>query len=257
MALRSYDNFIKRIADGFSLQQPIFGEVVAATSVLTANTVMTMQRAGYSKQLPTPFPTGVTNYIISRVSVSSATTTISCLVAAIIDLGSLSLATPTFTDGVAMPTVTELGVSRQIASAVLCEVTTVLNATPGSITITYVDQDGHSSETTTATALTASAAVRSVGWIPLNTGDWGVTDITAANRTGGTTPTGVLQFWGIIPIYLGPATLVSSQTFTKINLLSEAINPVRLAAGSKIALFTVRNTVVNTVLGDIFAVGDN
>lgn len=175
-----------------------------------------------------------------------------------VDLGSLNIATPTFTDGNQMPTITEMGVSRQTSGAVYCEVTTALNATPGSITVTYVDQDGNSAETTSAQSLpTSNNGIKAGGFIFLNSTDTGVRDITTATRTGGTTPTGIVKFWGLIPIALMIGTANGSQNIME-NLLTSGFNPVRLGAGDVVkVLVTAGSTTAAAALsGNIFIVGD-
>lgn len=252
MSLQTYNDFINRVGGNFTLEEPIYGDLSVGTTTTALGGINgTYQLNGYSRTLPT-LPSGVTAYIPTRVSLIGSATYAYMLCKAI-NMGSLDLATPTFTDGAAFPTVTELGVSRQTSGAIFMEVTTALNSAPGSITVTYVDQDGNTAETTTAQALAASSVTGSAGWILLNSPDWGVRDITTATRTGGTTPTGVVKFWGLIPI----AFLTSVSGFDFRNLLTHSFNPIRLGAGDNIRLFGWSGNPGKTVLGDIFYIGDN
>lgn len=254
MPLTTYNQFIERISNGYYLQQPLWSEQQTIL-VVSGSNLLTMQRLGRSKALPDPLPTGVTKYIITRVSVVSSIVAPSFLCGQLINLGSLDISTPTFTDGVAMPTQTELGNSNATYSPVLLEVTTALNATPGNMTVTYVDQNGNSAETTASFALGASAPITSGGWVHLNTGDVGVQDITTATRTAGTTPTGVVQFWGILPLCLmlaSPATTTSLQE----NLLTGAFNPLRFGVGVDIGGFIIGNSAAKAMFGELFIVGD-
>ena len=257
MPLKSYDEFIKRISDGYWMQQPIWGEIATTTTgTFLANNQFSIQKIGFTKNLPT-LPSGVTNYICTRMFIACSVFDVGFLFAKIIDFGNLNIAGPTFTNGVAMPTVTELGASNQIASAVLVEVTTALNATPGSLQITYVDQDGNTAEANTAQAMTASSVKNSVGWAILNGTDWGVRDITGATRTGGTSPTGVVQFWGLIPLAFMGTGQTSAGITPVENLLTSGFNPVRLGGGDVLAGFCTSSTSVRGLFGSLYFVGDN
>lgn len=256
--IRSYDDLVNRVGGLYSRAQPVQGEQGAAThNLLSNNTVW--QRCGDTQLMPNSLPTGVSSFIPTRVTVSASTTDDAILICWMTSLGSLNIATPTFTDGNAMPTVTELGVSNVTYSPVLCEVTTVLNGTPGSLQIKYVDQSGNASELAPATAMTASAAVGSSSWVPLNAGDWGVQDlVTGTTRTGGTTPTGTVKFWGVIPIALVPANLTnSSQTPVVEDLIIGAMNMIRLPAAAQVGCFFLGSTAAKVVWGDMYLIGDS
>ena len=255
MALTTYNQFIERISNGYYLSQPFWREQQTATAAFGSN-LSNITRLATVKQMPNPLPTGVTSYIITRVSATCSIGAMSFLFGRLINLGSLNIATPTFTDGSAMPTITELGDSHATNSPILIEVTTALNATPGSLTVTYVDQDGNSAETTTAQALGASSPIGNSGWIHLNTGDSGARDITTATRTGGTTPTGIIKFWGILPICLMSAS-PDTTTAMQENLLTGAFNPLRFGAGDEIGGFIIGGTSAKAMFGEMFVVGDN
>lgn len=250
----TYNGLINRISNGFVKNQPIWGEAQTAGATLGGNTTP-MLRTGWTMTLPTPLPTDVSQYLATYITAASNLATSSTLVAKLVNLGSLDIATPTFTDGAAMPTVTELGVSRQVSGPIFIEVTTVLNAAPGSITVTYVDQDGNAAETTAAQALGASAPVRSSGFIQLNTPDIGARDITTATRTGGTTPTGVIRFWGIIPISIVETDWVAGVPGAD-NLLTAGFCYSPLGAGDTVGLFALGSTV-RALTGNITFIGDS
>lgn len=262
MAITSYNDLIARIGGNYWLSQPLWGEQTATvTSTISGSDFASVAtaRLGEGKALPSGLPTGVTSYIPTRVTSAVSVAGQSILICKMVNLGSLDIsgASGTFTDGSAMPTVTELGVSRQIASPVLMEVTTVLNATPGTITITYVDQDGNGAETTAGHVLTASVAVRSVGTVLLNSTDWGASDITAAARSGGTTPTGVIKFWGIIPIsFMSGSPGLAGMTVLD-NLLTSGFSWLELGAGDTYGAFVTGNTSAKSIIGDLFFVGDS
>jgi hypothetical protein len=157
-----------------------------------------------------------------------------------------------------MPTVTELGLASQAtASALIVEVTTVLAGTAGSINLTYVNQAGTGGQTTGANPLANSATVGSGGWMPLATGDWGVRSITSVAFTGqgASGVSGVVQFWGLIPLAVGQVVVAGGST--TVNMLGSGFNPYRMGGGAAMGAFafTVSNT--QAMVGDIFVVGDN
>lgn len=260
--INSYNDIINRIGGNFWLSQPIWGEHTA-TSTTTISTndfaALATVRIGDAKALPSGLPTGVSAYVPTRVAVTTSVASQTVLVCKMVNLGSIDIsgASGTFTDGSVMPTVTELGVSRVTASPVMMEVTTALNATPGTLTITYTDQDGNSTETTAAHTLTASATVRSVGTMLLNTTDWGVQDITAAARAAGTTPTGVIKFWGIVPIAMLASGPGLAGTPTLDNLITSGFSWLRLGSGDTYGCFAIGSNGAKAIVGDVFFVGDS
>lgn len=260
MAVATYDDLIARIGNDYVAEWPLYGEVAATTGAFGGN-VFALQRNGVGQTMPS-LPTGVTGYIASCVQAvaGGSTTTRVLFVSEVINLGTLDIAGPTFTDGSAMPTVTELGASNATYGPVWVEVTTALNATPGSITVTYVDQSGNAAETTAAQLLpTSNNGVGCCGWVALNSGDVGVRDITTATRTGGTTPTGVLKFWGVRPI----ASLITPGTggaYYPNPMLTSSFNWARLDASSQIRCFsfTGGTTIAGCALsGSITFIGDS
>jgi len=253
MTLTTIDAIVKRVGDGFCLVEQIIKDLPAtATTVFTGGGATSYVVGGYT--VPS-MPSGVSAFIPTQIIPISAGT-LRLWAFKVIDLGSLSLATPTFTDGSAMPTVTELGVSRQIAGPVIAEVETAFNATPGNFTVTYVDQDGNGAETIASTALTASATVGSVSALPLNSPDWGVQDITTATRTGGTTPSGVVRFWGCIPLGYCLTGLNAAGNPTVMNFYGQCMNPTRLAAGDRIRVFAHNSGVIGRNVLAMQFVGD-
>jgi hypothetical protein len=259
MAIKKYNDFIRRIGTGHWYSEPIYSENSVATASSSVTGVSTgLSRLALTKRLPNPLPSGVTGYIPTSVSIMQ-TYLDSAFVFAAVDLGRLTLDSTTagvFTDGVAMPTKTELGSSNATYSAVLAEVTTTLSATPGSFTITYVDQAGNSAETSPSHTLTASAAVRSGGFVRLNSDDIGVRDITTATRSGSTTSGGVIQFWGVKPIAYINTSNVNNQIFNFIDLINGQFNPIVLDANELILVFSSFGSATGVGLGSIYIVAD-
>lgn len=262
--VQSLDDIFARIGGGYTKTQQVWGE----QSGSPGGNVFSAQNnswciTGWSDDMPGSLPTGVTAFIPASVFLHTNTSGgagLPVIVAKAIELGSFNVGTNTFTDGSAMPTQTVGGNSLQIASPVMAEITTVLNGTPGSITITYVDQSGNASETTAAAALSGSAAVGSCGFIPLNTGDWGVRDISAAARTGGSSHSGVIRFWGLVPFFTAPFGLIGSSSIAQpihVDMLTGKMNFMRLGVNDKIRVFCVNAGVPRAVLGCIQFVGDS
>lgn len=256
--IASYDDIITRVGGNYYACEPIYGESQASTGIFVTNTGP-MCHLFDTVPLPSPLPTGVAAYVPTFIQARVETAAgFGVIFAQTINLGSLNIGTNTFTDGSAFPTVTELGNSNATWGPVLAEITTGLNATPGSFTFTYIDQDGNAAETISAVTLpTTNNGIRTVGWIPLNTGDVGVRDITAAAQSGGTTPSGVIKFWGIRPI--GQSfTTTSLGLFMSENLLSSGFIWSELGAGEQIVGFSVINgtaQAAKAASGSIYYIG--
>ncbi|MBY0394928.1 MAG: hypothetical protein K2X91_00450, partial [Thermoleophilia bacterium] len=91
--------------------------------------------------------------------------------------------------------------------------------------------------------------------IVLNSTDWGVIDITGAARTGGTTPTGVVKFWGIVaPIGMIPHGASNDMGYFE-NLLTSALSCRRLGAGAQLGIF-INDSAAKSVTGSISFIGD-
>jgi hypothetical protein len=251
-AITTPDGLLARISNQYNKQDFSFFNSTAKTAVLASSTVG--QRHLMFRDIPT-LESGVTSYIPTELYVqTSVNTGYLLLFGELIDLGSLDISTNTFTDGNAMPTRTVFNTSTALSSPIIMEVEVALNATPGSIAVTYVDEDGNTAETTTAQAMTASSTVGSFAVITLNTGDYAARDITGAARSGGTTPTGTVRFWGIVPIVFVATGNGSTSNGVAYDLINNGIVR-RLPTGAKIAGF-VNHTATGATLGMINYVGD-
>lgn len=250
----TYNQLLARAAS-HGRSQPIWGEQATATtsSILTGSPQLNLQRVGRTKALPSSLPTGVSGFIPTRLTMSSSQGTALWAVK-LVDLGSLNISTNVFTDGSAMPTVTELNTSRSLPGIVLAEVTTVLSATPGNLSITYTDQSGNTAATSAQT-ISGSAAVGSIGMVVLNAGDIGAVDITTAARTGGSSPTGVFKFWGVIPIAM---VYNSSQVGETVDFLTTRFVPQFMGINDEFQVLVGSITLANTVVqGSVFYLGDS
>lgn len=252
MALTTYDDLIEQVAANKCAWFPLWGEAQSTTVILGGNN-QAMQAVGNMQLLPSLgsmtdfFPTSL--YLVETFGFRQL------MLAKVIDLGSLDIsgASGTFTDGSAMPSEVELGNSAApVSGPVWIEVTTALNATPGAFTITYTDQDGNTGQTSVSQNLNVSGTVRSSGWVTLATGDVGVRDITAAARTGGTTPTGVVKFWGILPVCM--VRSVAANLPRHKNLLSQSFFIHKMGASDRLKVFA-QFTNIGVYGGGIFFVG--
>ena len=259
MALTTYDQFIDRIFDGFSSYEPFWGIAGGTNNHFNSTSTGTLALIGRSRTLPS-LPSGVTSFIPTRVFGGYAIGAVGCiLVAKIVNMGNIDIGTNVFTDGAAMPTITALGASYPMCSPLVGVVTTALNATPGSLTVTYVDQDGNTAETTASHTLIASSIVGNGGAMTLNGDDWGIRDITNAVQSGGAAPTGVITFYGVIPIAVLSGNINSSSNSNTAveDLLVTTPHILRLGANDEIGVFSMQGSTQNATFGGITYVGDN
>jgi hypothetical protein len=254
MAIATFDDIVNRIGGGFGAWQPLWGEGATGGNPLGGNN-MAYGRLAWT-MLPPSLPGGVTDYFIASAFLTSTIGIQPAMLAKLVNFGSLNISTNVFTDGSTMPNVAELGNAAAIvAGPVFMEVTTILNGTPGSITITYTNQAGTGGQVSVSQALTATTPVRVGGMITLAAGDTGVRDITAAARTGGTTPTGVIKFYGVIPIGMfGP---FQNSSLTMRNLLTSGFHPYKVGASDEIGVIGMSGSSFSSrqTVGGIYLVG--
>lgn len=254
-AITTVQGLLSRISNQYDKTVNVYlDNSTTRTTVLNSQTYApTAPRIGYIESNPSSFETGVTAYMPTEINMSSSTG-MPAVFCEMIDMGSLNLGTNTFTDGAAAPTRTYLGTSRQLPMQLWIECTTALNATPGNVTFTYVDQDNNTAEASTSQAATASATRGSGSFATLNSTDWGVLDITTASQSGGTTPSGVIKFWGLIPIsyfFINVNNIVST-----IDIFPENGNFTRLGSSAQLGLISFGTTTASSAYGFIRMVGD-
>ncbi len=260
MALKKYNDIISRVAAGFWAAETFYGQRTLANISLIPTSGWNASGnypciIGFVRATPS-LPAGLSAYLLTAVCLNLSPNR-PVLICEMVNLGSIDIsgATGTFTDGAAMPTETELGSSVQKYGPVLVEVTASLNATPGSITVTYTNQAGTGSQSTGAIALGGSSVFNQCNFLTLAAGDWGVQDITAVARSGGTTPAGTLKFWGIIPIV--QTGVPAGGTAVTENLLVNACNPRRIGAAKTIGAVQLgASSVQGIIQGSVFLVGD-
>lgn len=255
MTIQSWDALIARIGTGHTALVPFWGEQTGTTSVCYSWSVHNMSAHKLGDIAATPvLPAGVTNYIPSTIQLISTSADASILVGWFIKLGSLNLATNAYTDSAAMPTMTELGVSRAIPSHPITVINTTLGGTAGTIHIHYNDQDGNA-DTSSADSLTNAAVAKSADWLYIqNKVDSGIIDITDAGNAGGSSPTGIVDFYGCIPFAIVPH--VGLATPVVLNLLGANPSIHHLPAAATIG-FIYFNSSAKAISGNVFFIGDS
>lgn len=173
--------------------------------------------------LPSSFGAGVTGFIPTSIqSWASASTMTGAFLE--VTLGSINLATGTFTGGSAMPSRRIVGTSTSIQLASLFPVmvcTSVVTATNPVITTTYVNQDGTGSRSAAMTIPTSTVAETAFLMYPhLQSGDSGIQSVSNITKSTGTA--GIYTVYGLYPLQLFAAQGIVpglwSQPFPKIVL---------------------------------------
>jgi len=198
-AIVNHNELIGRITTDFDSLEPIHGYYPVARNPLLS-VGMAAHRGFHAQPIPSSLPSGVTAYLPTQIFGGTNLLGFFLGVYHMIDLGSIDLSTNTFTPGSTMGTTTFGGQTVSRSGILFAEVTTALNSTPGNLDVTYIDQSGNAAETNTAAALATGAPVGSGVFVRLNIGDGAVREVTGASNSGGTSPTGVIKFWGLIPI---------------------------------------------------------
>lgn len=238
----SADGLVSLIGNTFYDQWKGYNESTTnRTALFSGGGIATLQRAAFfawpSGTTTPSLPGTVTSYLVTEVTpISTGSNNLPYIFGELINLGSLNLnggGGGSFSDGSAMPTRTVLGTSKVLDSPIIAEVTTALSAAPGTFTLTVTDDTG-ASVSSNAMTPTNSSTIGSCGFVTVTSGTNAFRDITAATTTG--TGTGVIQFWGIIPISTHVLNPVSS-SFTD-DLLSQG-RIVRLGAGKTLGAFQI------------------
>jgi len=198
-AIVNHNELLERITNGYASMEPIHGTYPVARNPLLS-VGMAAHRGINPQVIPSSLPSGVTAYLPTQIFGGTNLIGFFLGLYHMIDLGSIDISTNTFTPGSNMGTSTFGGQTINRSGVLFAEVTTALNSTPGNLDVTYIDQSGNAAETNTASALATSAPVGSGVFVRLNIGDGAVREVTGANNSSGTSPSGVIKFWGLIPI---------------------------------------------------------
>lgn len=251
--VRNYDQLVKLVSDGYFAKEIFYRDTQTA---VTANGTVSFAGSRRVATITMPsLPSGVTKYrLLGAMGTASINHTLSFFKA--ISFGSINISTPTFTDGSAWGTQTQLGASVTASSPVLLECTTVLNATPGNLSFTYKNQAGTGGQTSSTLSLGANTVVGSMGYMQLAAGDYGCQDITAATRTAGTTPTGVIKFWGVQPIGKVQIAGGSSTIPGYLNPITSSFNMIELGAGDTVLVVGSGGTGTGAFTGQIWFAGE-
>lgn len=250
-ALATHNEVLARITNGYSAMEPIHGNF----PVVRANPVTSLgaYRAFYVPNVPSSLASGVTAHIPTQVHGGCSILGVFIGYYEMIDLGSIDLSTNTFSSGSNMGTTTFGGQTVNRSGALWLEVTTALNSTPGTLKVTYVDQSGNTAEAAAGANMSASSVVGSGGFLRLNGTDGAVREVTTAAQSGGTSPSGVIKFWGLIPISSGVASGGHG------SFVLDAFNKrplYRLAANAVTGGITMGSTAAGGVEGSVRFVGD-
>lgn len=264
MALTNPKDIPVRISSGYGAFDNILHDAWQAGRTLLMTPASSFPSVAIPRYIdlpktPSVLPSGVTAFIPAELSIQTSAlfnTGAQVLIAEMIELGSLNIATNVFTDGSAMPTRTVFGTSTQLISPVYVEWdSSAPTGTGRSITITYVDQDGNAAETTSNFVINNGSAQWAGGTFPLNLGDWGAKDLTGASLVAGS-GTGTLKFYGLVPVVMFTSG-VSGGLTTIVDLINMGIVR-RLGANAKLGLFGATLAAsASSFVGYIRWVGDN
>lgn len=237
-ATRLVDNHIRS-----TRSNPLSG---AGAAVLTSN-------GPTIRAVPNPLPSGAAAYIPEAIEIMSSNAGGPYLLYEAFLLGTIDTSgSGTFTDGTTFPVRKALGANRQLSGPVLLECATDM-VSQRTITLTYVNQDGTSGRTSAGHAVTVNALKNSTGIVVLQAGDVGVQDVTAVAISGGTSPTGTIRLWGILPIALVPGAF-GLPMLTK-NLIAEGVVR-RLGAGSELRILRFGTQSAERAIGQLRFIHD-
>lgn len=254
MPLKSLNDIISRISAGY-------GENLGGSQYKYPSTNGSGQqgigKGVHFNGLPSSFPSGVTGWIPTfHTSFAGNTNSSGTLLVAGINLGTANFGAASFTDGVAYPTRTELGVaSVPTFGPIVGEVTTALNGGAGSATITYTDQAGNTGNTVGMDVPGSASKDSMFLQFSYASGDYGVRDITNVTYSGQSSPAGVVKLWGIIPLaFVFSGTNEGQQGCA--DLLGSEFNFISLP--NTVEFFTIcLGTSERAHFADLYIVGDN
>jgi hypothetical protein len=252
--LNSFDHMLEQAAADIKIPFPFMGEITT-TSVIFGGNTLAIQRIPVTITIPS-LPGGVSRLTSTRISIASSTGICTAIVVKEVLLGTKVL-DGAYTNGSAMPSVTECGVTRTSSGTIALVVSALLNSLPGSITVKYVDQDGNAAENATAITLPVSGPVGSAGFCLLNAGDYGAQSLDATTglvQSGGTIPTGTVKAYGLSPVFMCP--LIANAVGGVRSSIIGPFAPVHLVAGEILSVYIIGSTATKAVLGKIFCVGD-
>lgn len=260
----TYDGIVNALSNNNFGQQTIYEYSPATTTVMltTGASGTGCRDTAMTKVLPS-LPGSITKYRLLYVTANTGNAgpiQSSFLVAKAVLLGTVDVSVTTggFTDGSAMPTRTELGTANsQTYGPMLGVVTTTLGGTQGAVTVTYTNAAGATGQTYGFTPANTSSAGQ--GNIFYMLGTTGMQDITNVTRAGGTAPTGIIRFYGLLP--LGMFTTGGASMAHGLNLLTGTFNFMELGAANQIKMLMIGGTTtlgsITSTVGEMFFMGES
>jgi hypothetical protein len=201
--------------------------------------------------------TGVTGAWLTKCEMASNSAGVGLICALEYILGTLTVATNSFADGVVMPTKKTVinGTTANIVTATqrcFLVVTTTLTAATPVITITYTNQAGTVNRTATLTLPTNTLINSAYDITPhLQSGDTGIQDITGISTNTGSA--GVLKIYGLLSL---SESVVGSFSAYSIHPLNTPKPLWLMEAGEVIGFYTMGSVAQNTVIACLSAVAE-
>jgi hypothetical protein len=253
VALLSFGDYITQSGLGYVGQAHFICQVDSGASDIYSGQYLLIQTL-IGAQID-PLPVGITEYRLSNIETRSSTNT-PIMVAKIVPLAQYDFDTSSLTLFSGMPTVTEGDTSRQIYGGLFGYTAYDLTAgTANTMEIEYIDQDGNAAEWSPAVTLKSTPVpLGSSGFLPLNSGDYGITDVTDMRFTGAGTYTGVIIIGGVVPICMLNQSAQSTGSGAQVNFITQKPCPIALAGG-EVILFLTFDNVGKTIIGAANLVG--
>lgn len=166
--------------------------------------------------LPSSFASGVKGIRFVNIGSKISNSNMMMLVGLEYLLGSVNLATGTFTDGVAMPTKLINGESITTAAMwTFLAVTTTLSATSPIITVTYTNEVGTASRSV-ATTMPSNSNVGTAMFLNTNLqgDDFAIRDVTGITKSAGSS--GVVSVYGYLPLHFSRTSFQSNSNVSRM-----------------------------------------
>lgn len=219
------DAAISAAATNGMMQRMYYSRTGLTVTAATINSGgVSILRSPQRIQMPSSNGSGVSGFIATNVWGFTGASNSGMFFGLEYELGSLAVSTNTFTDGVAMPIKTVRGASITTAASLVFAVATVAvtGATTPTLTITYTDQDGNTSNTATLT-LPSNPSINTGFYVTphLASGDTGIRDVTNISISTGTA--GTIKVYGLLPLMI--SNNPSSPFATVLNCMNAPLVP--------------------------------
>lgn len=251
MALLSFNDYITQVAEGYLANLHWESWTTLTSTAVFTNQLLTLQ-ISIGPVIPQA-PEGIESYRITNID-SYSNVPYTCLVAKVVPFGLYIWESDTYTQFLPMPTVTEGNSSRQTYSGILLLASMAKTAgTANSISFDYIDQDGNP---TTSASLTFEdiCPFGTAAFVPLNSGDCGVQELTDVTVTGSGTYIGAFVCFGIIPIGILSPRQQNTGSGMQMNLITGTPTPVEVNPNDNI-IYITNSYVSNTSMSNMSLVG--